>query len=79
MANKFDFDVLKEGKASSQSNIILDVDWDTGEWTASGNLNDLAKATPNENGNLVDFQTTKQGALRINIMQMAILNPKKKV
>jgi hypothetical protein len=79
MANLFNFEDLKVGKGSTASNIILDIDWETGEWTASGSLQDLKHATKNENGNLVDFKSEKQGALRINIMQMAILNPKKKV
>ncbi len=79
MAKTFDFEALKVGKGSTQSKIQVSVDWESGEWTASGNFNDLSDASPNERGNLVDFTSEKQGALRLNIMQMAILNPKKKV
>lgn len=79
MAKAFDFEALKVGKGNAQSKIQVSVDWESGEWTASGNFNDLSDASPNERGNLVDFTSEKQGALRLNIMQMAILNPKKKV
>ena len=75
----FNFDALKVGGGRKESKIKVKVDWATGEWTASGNFKDLKDATPNENGTIDDFSSETQGALRLNIMQMAILNPKKNV